>query len=224
VDYSKNKQYFKATGSMAPGIALLVVGFLLLFAQAFLGIIVMAIGAFLLYRNTLGAKDDEIDRICQNNIQSMNDKALIKLGVDEDEVKLIEPIKVSGYYYYAIGSQPLFKKGKDGRWRSSNYESTIMLFSENQIHAYTYRFSLVENEKSELTDEYFYKDVVSVSTSTDNVSFTNPETKKPDNITFQNFKLTTSGGTSISNAMWDSGTVENSIQGMRQLLKQKKMA
>lgn len=223
MDYEKNKKYFKPINWKIPGIVI-AVGLLLLGASPVVGLIVVAVGGVLIYLQIGGRpSDSQIDQICKNEIADVKQKALSKLGIDEDEVKLIEPILINGPYYRNIVSQVLTRQGSDGRRRSSNFEAIVLFFSESQIHSYSYRFSLVANEKNETTDEYFYKDVVSVATSSNSLAVKD-FAGKDATVNFEEFKLTTSGGTSITCSMWDAGMVEKSIQGMRQLLKQRKMA
>lgn len=57
-----------------------------------------------------------------------------------------------------------YKKGRDGIIRSSAAEFTIFLFSENQVFIYTMEFSLIGPETKESSQEYFYRDIVSIST------------------------------------------------------------
>lgn len=227
MNYERNKKYFKSTSFKNPIIAI-VVGLLLLAALPgsgkVLGFIVAAVGGVLIYFQTAGRpSDNEIDDICAKEIENAKEKGLKKLGLDEDEVKLIAPITIRGHYHRNISTQVQYKYGKDNHWRTSNYETIVLFFSEKQVYAYKYRFSLIANERNESTDEYFYKDIVSVATSSDTITIKDTS-GKDTSINFEEFKLTTSGGTSITCSVWDLGSVEKVIQGMKQLLREKKNA
>lgn len=223
MDYAKNKKYFKSINLKYP-IITIVFGVWLMSISVMVGLLVAAIGGGIIVLNTFGKpSDSEIDLICLNELENIIQQGLKKIGLDEEEVKLIAPITISGPYFKNISTQALYKLGGDKRWRSSNFEAIVLFFSEKQVYSYNYRFSLIENEKNESTDEYFYKDIVSVSTSSDTITVTNAAGKS-STLNYEQFKLTTSGGTSISCSVWDMGSVEKSIQGMKQLLREKKSA
>ncbi|WP_040952026.1 hypothetical protein [Gorillibacterium massiliense] len=226
MNFVRNKKYFfqvKFTGQ----ILIIILGAIMLFAPGVgkvFGIILIALGAYLIYAKIKGQPTDaEIDEIYAKEMEVGLQRALGKLGVDEDEVKLIDPIVIAGPSHKTISTPVWHKHGKDGFWRSSNYETVILYFSEKQVYCYTYRFSIIGNEKNESTDEYFYKDIVSVSTSSENKEFRNANGRIQP-VKYEEFKLTTSGGTSITCTIKDAGSVEKSIQGMKQLLREKKGA
>lgn len=221
--------------------------------------------------------DAEIDKICSeylsNTLQSM---ALDKLGIDEEQVRTIEPIQLHGYYYSDItsivatsagssikhsiarnfGTSPVqykssvqYKMGKDRRLRASNYNKTIYFFSAEQVYCYNLRFSILGEEKQEATSESYYGDVVFAETVSDAVTYRSgvatipvlAETLKTilgsvlfdflsavlfgnetENVKFEEFTLTTSGGTTMGTIISDPTTAERSIQGMKNLLREKK--
>lgn len=206
MNFQKAKKYFKSAKFNAKALLLLLIWPLFIVYLIYLMVVNMGKPA-----------DGEIDQAYQDGLSDVVEKGLKKLGIDEDEVKLIDPIVIHGPYDKNIASQFLAKKGNDGRWRSSNYEVTVLYFSERQVYSYDYRFSITDNERNESTDEFFYKDIVAVSTSSDNITLSTNEA-----ITREYFKLTTSGGTSIECSIWDMGQVEKSIKGMKQLLREKK--
>jgi hypothetical protein len=95
-----------------------------------------------------------------NNVKSLARGLAKDLGVEaiaDAGISAIEDGAISGI---------LYKKGKDGRVRSSAAEFTIFLFSENQVFIYTRQFSLVGPEVKEASSEYFYRDITSISTAT----------------------------------------------------------
>lgn len=211
----------------------------------FLGLIAIGIGiawiGFILFLNSNSrneakrynanrtiVEDKEIDNAIQTYVEAnLKSMALKKLGgLDEDLFREIDPIHFGGYYYKSIPTSdsryPLdIKRGKDGSWRASNYNAVMFFFSADQVYCYQLRFSLLEdNTKQETTDEIFYKDIVSVSTVTDAVEFGEKDSKQP--VGYENFKLTTSGGTSIEATIFNMGKVEHSIQGMKNLVRNKK--
>ncbi len=229
MDYQRNKKYF-AKPNTKWGVILLVVGILGLFGFSsdagqicgVIGLVLAGIGAFLLFGSTVGKPtDSEINQICKTEIEDLKQKALRKLGIDEEEINLATPIVLDGPAFYDLTTPFLYKKGNDNGYRSSNYEGMILFFSESQVHSYKYAFSIIADEHTEHTDEYFYRDIVTISTSSE--KFKVKTQKGSDfNINFEQFKITTSGGTSLSCSLLNPGALEKSIHGMRQLLRQKK--
>jgi multisubunit Na+/H+ antiporter MnhC subunit len=227
MNYERNRKYFQPTQPALAGI-LLIIGIIMLLVPntgaKIIGIIVTLLAAYRLYfvisRRT---KDKEIDDVVAQEVANARTRALSKLGVDEEQVSMVEPIIVEGFAHKGFVAPVLHTLGKDRQWRSSVYETIMLFFSEQQVYCYWYRFSIIANEKSEGTDEYFYKDIVSVATSSDNITFKDVK-GRTFKVNFEEFKLTTSGGTSITCSIQNHETLEGSIQGMKQLLREKKGA
>ncbi len=219
MDYAKNQKYFKPMNLKA-GIIACVIGLIALSAEAIVGIIIIAVGALLIFLQVKGRPTDaDIDAAVTSQLANMKARALKKLGVDEDEVNEIAPISFDGYVY----NKALIKQGKDGKYRSSKYQAVMFFFSSNEVHCFTYDFSIVESSQKESTDVYFYKDIVSVSTQTEGTEYSVGKGKSSQ-FDYEYFKLTTTGGTSISCAVRNIDDAQRSINGMRSLIKSKKMA
>jgi hypothetical protein len=104
-----------------------------------------------------------------------------------------------------------FKKGKDGNLRASAVEWTIMLFSENQLFVYTEEFSLISQERKEASEEYSYRDIVSVSTETVN--------------SYHRFTIKIIGGDEkVIPYSTEDASVSRSISTLKQLIREKKNA
>jgi hypothetical protein len=123
--------------------------------------------------------------------------ALAEMGI-----KAIEDGTISGIKY---------KKGRDGITRSSAAMYTIFLFSENQVFVYTLEFSLIAPEKKEASQEYFYRDIVSISTET---------AKSGSHV----FTIKISGGDSekIPYGKEEASDIQQKINTFRQLIREKK--
>jgi len=230
VDYDRNKKYFEEK-NLKGAIITLIIGVIICLAGlggkdsagvVIVGLIIGGIGGFLIYSKTAGRMtDDEIDQICQDAIKDVKVRALKKHGLDEDQVKEADPIIFDGYYYKNIRSGCLFQEGKDNVWRSSTYEAVVFFFSAEQVYCYEYRFSIVADEKQEATEEYFYRDIVSAATASDTVTYKMKDGKE-QSINYEKFKLTTSGGTSISASVLNMSNADRSINAMKSLLRNKK--
>lgn len=237
IDYKLIKRYFTQMPAAKSCIGLGIFGILMTLLCLATGIPELGIFTLILAAVFLLAgigllknmpTDEEVDNVATSQLASLMDRALIKLGIDEDEVKEIPPIIFHGYEYsvltpginLALGAT-LFKLGKDNRLRTNHYRVVMFFFSSNELYCYKYDFSLTEDSKKESTDTYFYKDIVSVSTETETASFLVTQ-----NYNYENFKLTTTGGTSISCSVREDEVedAQRSIKGMRSLIKEKKQA
>lgn len=109
--------------------------------------------------------DDEYSQMVIKKRDSLNlrQKALNKIGLDEDEVSEIPPAVFEGYVF----KNAFAKKRANGNWVSSAYQVAWLFFSSTQIYVYRYTFNMDEDKKTESTDEFFYKDVTSFSTSSE---------------------------------------------------------
>lgn len=220
MDYKKNEKYFQ-TVSYKGAIIFIVIGALLCMSgklMVLFGLLFIAGGvAYIVMKKKGIVTDEEYDASVASELNGLQAKALNKLGVDEDEVKEIDPISFDGYVYRGISEA---KKGKDGLWRTNKYEAVMLFFSENEVHCYTYNFDTISQKHTEATDVYFYKDIVTVSTASDTVKVL--DNGIDTDFEYEYFKLTTAGGTTLSVSLRDTGNAQRSINAMRALLKTKK--
>jgi len=159
----------------------------------------------------------------------IKNKALGKLGIDEDQVTEIAPVEFRGFKHTDVTQ---YKE------RCSNlYEVTWLFFSADQLYAYSILLDMVSDSVKERTEEYFYKDVTNFSSATDSIekleqvaNFTKGGCMKPDETTYTHKKtiLETSifkivvPGESFTCEMEATGEIEKRIQGMKQKLREKK--
>lgn len=230
MNYQRNLKYFLGVSYKGP-IWMIVIGTICAFFIAFpcfsskdsagAGVVFLLIGLGLLgggialcVTKAKGVVSDaEYDAEVAKMLNNIQGRALQKLGIDIDEVKEIAPISFDGYGYKGARRA---KKGADGLWRTDIYKCVVLFFSNNEVHCYTYLFNTVDGTQSENTDVYFYRDIVSVSTNTSTDLVLN------NNVTYEEFVLTTAGGTSLNVSIRDTGNAQRSINAMRQLLRAKK--
>lgn len=228
MDYNRNKKYFEEQ-SLKGAIIALVIGVIIFLGGlkggagvAIFGLIIAGIGGFLIYSKTSGRPtDSEIDQVCVSELKNLKERALKKHGLDEDQIKEADPIEFNGYLYDDVPSTCMYQVGKDRLWRSSFYEGVMFLFSAEQVYCYKYRFSLIADEKREQTEEYFYRDIVSAATQSKTKEYKN-KAGKTENINYEFFKLTTSGGTVMDAAIRNMGDSDRPIQAMKSLLRNNK--
>jgi len=169
-------------------------------------------------------KDEEYDALVQAYVsqQDFKQKALNKIGLDESELKEIEPVHFEGYRF---DKNAFSKYGKDNKPRSSCYQTSWLFFSASQVYLYQYTFNMDEDGKGETTDEYFYKDITSFSTSSDTVEtkFWIPKEKKwvLKNVDSHRFQMSVMGEKFYC-ALKQTDENERAIQAMKAKLREKK--
>ena len=158
------------------------------------------------------------------NRNDFKQKALAKIGLDEDQLKEIEPVHFEGFRF---GNDAFALCGNDGKWRSSKYQVSWLFFSATQLYLYQYTFNMDEDGKKEATEEYFYRDVTNFSAST-----TTEETRTYDkaqkkvvtkNVDSNEFAITVPGDKFYC-ALDQNDYTERAIQGMKAMLREKKNA
>lgn len=148
----------------------------------------------------------------RNNYNSV-ENVLGQLGVDEDDVKEIAPVHFEGFKYQDAFVKTNMKK----QLVSSIYETSWLFFSPNQIFVYKATMNLFDNTIHVVADEFFYRDIVSFSTLTDReIANTGM------NIPMDSFSMLNSGGERFTCSMTNVPDAKVSIDGMKQLLREKK--
>lgn len=141
------------------------------------------------------------------------ENVLGQLGVDEDEVKEIAPVHFEGFRY----SGAYLKTNSKKQLVSSIYETSWLFFSSNQIFVYKATMNLFDNTIHVVADEFFYRDIVSFSTLSDR-----EVTNTGMNIPMDSFSMLNSGGERFTCSMTNVPDAKASIDGMKQLLREKK--
>jgi hypothetical protein len=206
---------------------------------AVIGLVVAGIGGFVVYSYGQGkATDQEMDQFLNEDLIALGKHGLNKVGVDATEL-VGEPVQVTGFPRSLSGAEFHYKKGKDNIIRFTPTQATLIFFTQNQLVAYSCAYdSTTGKPLNESTEEYFYRDVVAVSTKTTSVNLNlGKELGSVQATAAEEFTLTTSGGTSISVVLKDASLVqkmgggdlpttraENAVQNVRRMLRDKKAA
>lgn len=97
------------------------------------------------------------------------------------------------------GAEFLTAVGKDNKIRYSPADITLINFTQKQILVYRTVFDLTTGATlNESTDEYFYNDIVSVSTAKGSCSVVNDEGETIQLNNVEKFEIRTSGGSTMS--------------------------
>jgi hypothetical protein len=167
--------------------------------------------------------DAEYDALVLKFVPDLKQQAMDKIGLDEDQLKEIEPVHFENYVFDTANYS---KKGDDGIWRSSKYQVTWLFFSDSQVYLYQKTMSFDEKKDEERTEEFFYKDITSLSTIT-TLNEVKLHGKKGMEEVLQvestQFKLVVPGN-SLFCAMTKNDYTESAVQGMKAKLREKKLA
>ena len=141
-------------------------------------------------------------------------KALDKIGLDSDEVREIPPVYFEGFR----GENAYTKQTASGRWVSTTYEIAWLFFSDSQVHVYRRRFNLDDDYTTEITDEYFYKDITAFTTISEEE--VDKDGKRIPTTTFR----MRGAGIEFECSLSEVKDFETAIRGMKQKLREKKNA
>lgn len=165
--------------------------------------------------------DDEYLALVRRKRDSLNlkQKALSKIGLDEDELQEIPPIMFEGFTFKNAWS----KRRANGNWVSSAYQVSWLFFSATEVYIYQYTMNMDEDKKSESTEEYFYRDVTSFNTRTETEKNAKDIHGNKIEVESNKFAIIVPGATLCVALDDTNGDFEAAIQGMKQKLREKKM-
>lgn len=178
-----------------------------------------------------GIPDSDFDanKVRQISALNLKQKALNKLGIDEDQVKEVDPICLEGPAYKTSTWR---RRGGDQTNRYSAYQVTYIFCSSDQVYAYQYTINLDSDEKKERSEEYFYKDITNFTSIDDTEEFEFEVTKggcKPSTeiqrikVNTNTFKIAVPGD-AFECSMISNSEIEGQIQALKAKLREKKNA
>ena len=167
--------------------------------------------------------DAEYDAFVRKRVPDLKQRGMDKIGLDEDQLKEIEPVPFEGYLF---DEDSYAKKGKDNIWRSSKYQVSWLFFSDTQVYLYQKTMSFDEMKVKERTEEYFYKDITNFSTvyKSEEVRFKGKNGKDEFlQVDTTQFRLVVPGDSFLC-AMRPNDYTESAVQGMKAKLREKKQS
>ena len=246
VDRRMIANYFKpfptwTIGCILIGFVLGLVGSQVHFGIVGIGVLLVVIGIIGI-SSLKKPSDRQMDQWWEKELSMLKAKALSKVGFDAEDC-VADPVVVWGPRVSNAGGVPLqLKRGGDGIVRFNPVDISIINLGEHQLVSYQSSYDrFTGNSLQEETDEYFYKDVVSVATKTDTTSRDVMVGKEEVCVQLKNsemFRLTTSGGTSIEVFLRDEALLkevkqakggslpttqaEQAVKSVRRMLRDKK--
>lgn len=169
-------------------------------------LISLAIIAYQLYRYYSGPSDETVDAWLEEDIRKLVRQSYEKVGMEppEESIKLTEPLVIiAPVYWYTRGIDEKdlgLRKGKDKLLRFSIYQVTIFHLDDSLLACYRCYYNFLRGTSlNESTNEYHYKDVVSVATQEGSSNFHLPDGQKF--VHYQEFRLSVASGEKISVAL-----------------------
>lgn len=224
MDYKRNRRYFESINWILIGIIVVITAIILYFFLLIGIAILLGLGVYIYFKLRDRPTDGEIDDVCKEHAHTVLQRGYKKLGLDPEDINLLEPIIFHGPSLDEISYNPAVRRGKDQKVRSSNHEAIAFYFKEQQVHFYHQVFSMIDDEQNEVTGEIFYKDLLSIFTASTTTMYFNNDRKRDEFFNLDVVKLITSGSINVECAVEDLDKVRINIRRMRSLLRQKKSA
>ncbi|SHE38960.1 hypothetical protein SAMN05444274_101245 [Mariniphaga anaerophila] len=177
--------------------------------------------------------DSQMDEWFWEDTKSIIEKdALDKVGVDKEDL-VAESLVIPGPQFWRVSGFDIDdvkrRKGNDGFFRYSVWKIQIFLFTENFLGSYECDYNWLKNTSiNESTNEFFYKDVVSVKTATASSAYTLKDGQRLEEA--QQFILKLAGDevsvitndSTLKTSSEMSSRVDKAVQSIRTMLRQKK--
>lgn len=174
------------------------------------------------YNQRRNTWDAELDNLYKATVNDMNldEVSMEKIGVVPEQLSGVDPFYITGNLY-----DECWRKGVDGKFRTSKCQISRLLFSGDQIFLYKVTFSLLNNKKIVNTFELFYKDIVSISVTTETQNLSGDKTGDEGTEVIENQQFTlVVPGDKMHFAFTSSSEINESIQGMKTRIREKKNA
>lgn len=184
--------------------------------MGFIGLATIGAGAFWLYQNKQGSglSDREVQSVIDQAAAPALQDAFNRFGLVEESL-IADPVVLTGPNFNGPA-----KKGLDGEWRTAKNLVNVLLFTEKSVHLYTHRYDILKpSDKSGTTEEYFYRHIVSVSTSEQEFKVgtgTESTTIREDTLLLRN-----SGGEPITMSAYNSNKLQAAVQSARSVIQER---
>ena len=248
------KEWFDApkvefpTKKLLIGIVSFIFGVLVIFAtpQPTAGVVIILIGAGIFLFPYLSYKkakerydarptDSQMDKWLFEDLQEIIEKNPIpKLGLDKSEL-ISESLVVPGPVFWNVpgfNSDEINRRmGNDNCFRYSILTVQIFLFTEHFLGSYKCYYNWHRNTViNESTNEFFYKDVVSVKTDTESTALTLMNNERLEhaqpfqlNLSGDSIKVIINNDSSLKTSSEMTSRVDKVVQSIRTMIRQKKL-
>lgn len=181
-----------------------------------IGLVVIAAGAFWIYNNKKpsGLTDNQVQAVIDQAALPALSEAYNRFGLVPESL-IADPVVLTGPNFRSPA-----KKGLDGEWRTAKNFVNVLLFTEKSVHLYTHKYDVLKpSDRSGQTEEYFYRHIVSVSTSEQEfkvVSDGAEATIREDTLLLRN-----SGGEPIVLSAYNSNQLNAAVSAARSVIQER---
>jgi len=227
MNYKRNIRYFKGMNMLVP-LLIGIAGILFAFVEEIRGwgllMVVVSVLWFVAIKKLMPT-DEEIDKITFAFLRNTEEGAIEKLKNSYDDFDLKDPIKINNYSFKPLkGVQPMAKRGKDNRVRSSFYAQSMFMFTDNQIIHRELVFSIIHPAVVTFTEEYYYDDLVTVkSHESDSMPFSPTGSyQNRGQVSLKSFELITKGGNNVTFSFRNQDKVDKVVEHMKMMIRKRK--
>lgn len=236
MDFKYSNKYFKSTGLIAKiGLFPLIGGIILFIIIAIIthpipaifsaGWFIIAGLVMIIFGKAGNMSDSEYDEQTVKATARIQEKAMHKFDIEDKHIKIIDPVILKGYLFKDEEGY-MFKKGNDGKYRSNNFGTAVMMFGPQIMYLYIYNLSTTDetNPDKEILEKYKYLDLEGAAILDKKIKLKIKE--KDVDVDFSMFELKKNGGEIIvslpsqNDAIMDSKIAEIN----KYILKVKKQA
>lgn len=222
MDYKRNRRYFESINWVFIGIIVFITAIILYFFWLIGIAILLGLGVYIYFKLKDRPTDGEIDEVYEEHAHMALQKGYGKLGLDAEDINLIDPIMIHGPLIGQISYDPAVKKGKDQQVRSSNHEVVILYFKEQQLYFYHQSFSIIDDEQNEVIGAYSYQDILTIFTGSTTTMYFDSEKRRDEFFNLEFIELITLGSTNIKCAVHNLQTLNDQIRRIKELIHQKR--
>lgn len=163
METKRNLKYFTSKG-VSPltiiGWVLAVIGiaFLAFRSTRLIGVAGLVVGLALVIGAGGGkASGDDIEYQVGEKIKDLHERGMKRFELFEKSLKFIQPLVLRGYEF---NDDVYYKKGSDGKNRTSMYNAVILFFTGEKLHIHHRHFSFIDDTiDEELGGSYRYVDL-----------------------------------------------------------------
>lgn len=169
--------------------------------------------------------DQEIDETTFSVLKENEKEVTEKLKNSYDNFNFKEPIKINNYSFKELkGVNPLVKKGRDKKIRSSFYTQSMFMFTDDQIIHQQLDFSIIHPTVVTFTEEYYYDDLVTVKSHESSSKSFSPTGAYEDKAQFsiKSFELITKGGNNVTFSFRNQEKVDEVVEYMKTMIRKRK--
>lgn len=155
------------------------------------------------------------------------DAALKKANLDIDEVTEIEPIQLEGFkvgkttYKDVFGTPTNYARVSGDTLYTDTYECTWLMLTNDQVIMYIASVNIITGKSTARTEEFFYRDVTSMSTLEETETYKKFGAEETTEISM--FRMSVSGD-KFQLAANVSDNFESKVKALKSKLREKKTA